>query len=181
MGAAHEKLPHFIMEQMMVSNTEAGGEGWSHVDKMDAESVCIPPSESDGIFFPNAGQNVPTVMHFCQFYRAGDLGFQKRRVPKDIFSCDQDMLMEPPLDLALLGYRIKNGVVSIKLYLYIILLSIYYIYISVHICDVYLYIYICVYCVYMCNYIYIYLNIIGYIFTTVIYYYVYTNIEREIE
>lgn len=106
MGAAHEKLPHLQLEHYMVSNTDVGiGEGWPHVDKMD--DVCVPP-DSSGIFYP--GKEVPTVMHYCQFYRAAELGFQKRRVPKDIFNCDQPMLAEPPVDLGFTNYRVRNGV-----------------------------------------------------------------------
>lgn len=106
MAAAHENLPHLQFENHMVSNTEVHpGEGWQHVDAL--EDSCVPPDEH-GIYFP--GQNLPTVLHFCQFFRAGDYGFQKRRVPKDIFTCDAPMFKEPPADLAKAEYRIKNKV-----------------------------------------------------------------------
>ncbi len=106
MAAAHENLPHLQFENHMVSNTDVHpGEGWQHVDAL--EDSCVPPDEH-GIYFP--GQNLPTVLHFCQFFRAGELGFQKRRVPKDIFSCESPMFKEPPPDLAKAEYRIKNKV-----------------------------------------------------------------------
>jgi hypothetical protein len=41
MAAAHEKLPHFQVYQHMVSNVDAGGEGWDWVDML--ENACEPP------------------------------------------------------------------------------------------------------------------------------------------
>ena len=106
MAAAHEKLPHLQFQNHMVSNTDVHpGEGWEHVDAL--QDSCVPPDEH-GIYYP--GQNLPTVLHFCQFFRAGDFGFQKRRVPKDIFSCTSPMFKEPPADLTKAEYRIKNKV-----------------------------------------------------------------------
>lgn len=54
-----------------------------------------------------------TVVHYCQNYRAGELGFQKRRVPHDIFSCESPMLVEPPPNLAAAKYKIKAGKVRL--------------------------------------------------------------------
>lgn len=89
----------------MVSNTEVSpGEGWPWVDQLP--DVCLPPDDR-GVYFP--GRPLPTMMHYCQFFRAGELGFQKRRIPKKIFSCDHDMLLEPPADLGSLDYRVKEG------------------------------------------------------------------------
>lgn len=50
-----------------------------------------------------------TVVHYCQNYRAGDYGFQKRRVPHDIFSCESPLLVDTPADLAQSTYKIKGG------------------------------------------------------------------------
>lgn len=105
MAAAHEELPHLQVEHYMVSNTEVEpGEGWPWVDRLD--DVCAPPN-AQGIYFP--GEPLPTFMHYCQFFRAGELGFQKRRIPKRIFSCDHPMMAEPPPDLGSVGYRVKDG------------------------------------------------------------------------
>ena len=105
MAAAHEKLPHLQVEHHMVSNVDVDpGEGWPWVDQLS--DGCVPPDEN-GIFYKD--QPLPTVMHYCQFFRAGEIGFQKRRVPKDIFSCDQPMMMEPPIDLSHTDYRVRNG------------------------------------------------------------------------
>ncbi len=104
MAAAHEKLPHLQLDNYMVSNVEAGGEGWEWVDSLD--SVCIPPNEQ-GIYYPN--DPMPTVIHFCQTYRGGDLMYTKRRVPKDIFKCDSPLLVEPTADLQNADYFYKKG------------------------------------------------------------------------
>ena len=47
MAAAHEKLPHLRMDNWMVSNTEAGGEGWAWIDAL--EDPCMPPNDEVGI------------------------------------------------------------------------------------------------------------------------------------
>jgi hypothetical protein len=60
-----------------------------------------------GIFYP--GQPMTTVVHYCQGYRAGELGFQKRRVPHNIFSCESPLLVVPPADLAQATYKVKGG------------------------------------------------------------------------
>ena len=43
MAAAHEKLPHLRMDNWMVSNTQAGGEGWAWIDALD--DPCLPPND----------------------------------------------------------------------------------------------------------------------------------------
>ena len=107
MAAAHERLPHLQLEQYMVSNVHAGGEGWPHVDKLK-ENVCVPPDEH-GIFYPGV-KGFPSLMHYCQGYHAGDVGIMKRRVPQDIFTCESPMLLDPPSDLGSSTYYMKNGV-----------------------------------------------------------------------
>jgi len=103
MAAAHEQLPHLQLKNMLVSNTDAGGEGWDWIDKLN--NTCVPPV--NGIYFPDLP--MPTMVHFCQGYRAGPLGFAKRQVPKNIFSCEQSLLLQTPDDLGFVDYRIKDG------------------------------------------------------------------------
>jgi len=103
MAAAHEKLPHLQVEHMMLSNTDAGDEGWPLVDNM--EDACIPPV--NGIYYPD--KPLPTFAHYCQIFRAGYLGFAKRQVPKDIFTCESPMFVEPWSNLSSIDWQIKNG------------------------------------------------------------------------
>ncbi len=86
-----------------VSNTECGGEGWDWVDALD--DVCEPPDEN-GIFYK--GKPLPTVVHYCQFFIAGEMAFGKRRVPHDIFTCESPLLLEPSSALAEAGYKLGN-------------------------------------------------------------------------
>jgi len=106
MAAAHENLPHFTLENLMVSNTHANEEGWRWVDAL-GENVCAPPDKSTGLFFPD--ETMPSVLHFCQFYRAGELGFQKRRIRKELFACDKPMMQIPAPDLAKVRYKNRDG------------------------------------------------------------------------
>ena len=40
-----------------------------------------------GIFYEDKA--MPTMLHFCQFYLAGDMAFGKRRVtPHNLFTCE---------------------------------------------------------------------------------------------
>eukprot|EP01038_Epipyxis_sp_PR26KG_P011460 gene11460-15352_t len=104
MAAAHAELPHFTMTHYMVSNTFVDEEGWKWIDAL-GDNVCDPPI--NGIYYEN--RPMPTFLHHCQFFRAGELGFQKRRLKKEIFSCDSPMMMEPPLDLGKVNYKNRDG------------------------------------------------------------------------
>jgi len=104
MAAAHEDLPHATYEHFMVSNTHMYGEGWPFVDAL-GDDVCIPPV--DGLYYPSFP--MPTFLHFCQFFRIGELGFQKRRLPKSLFQCDKPLLADTPIDLPKLDYKNRDG------------------------------------------------------------------------
>ena len=107
MAAAHTEIPHFTVTHYMVSNTEVYDEGWKWIDVLQ-QKVCERPDES-GIYYP--GKNLPTVMHYCQFFRAGEYGFQKRRVSKNMFECNpkSPLLIDPPDDLAKVDYKNRDG------------------------------------------------------------------------
>ena len=96
LAGAHEALPHFSVMHHMISNTEVSDEGWVWVDAF-RDDVCQPPVISSikdpqtGIprseFYPN--KNLPTLMHYCQFFRIAELGFQKRRILQEIMFLQQ--------------------------------------------------------------------------------------------
>jgi hypothetical protein len=104
MAASHEELPHFTAQHMMISNTEMREEGWEWVDKLGTD-VCEPPIT--GIYYP--GKPLPTFLHHCQFFRAGEYGFQKRRVPKSLFKCDGPLMAKLPKDLGKVNYKNRDG------------------------------------------------------------------------
>lgn len=114
MAAAHENLPHLTMQHYMVSNTEAMDEGWPWVDAL-ADKTCEPavqgPPGAGGqktfVYYP--GRPLPTMLHYCQFFRVGEWGFQKRRVPKKLFECEGQLLGEIPRDIALTKYKNRDG------------------------------------------------------------------------
>ena len=85
------------------------GEGWPLIDQL--EDACVPPV--DGIYQP--GVPLPVVVHYCQNFRAGLLGFAKRQVHRDIFTCEHPLFIEPPLDLGSTEFRIKDGEVRMLL------------------------------------------------------------------
>uniref|UniRef100_A0A7S4ITT2 Uncharacterized protein n=1 Tax=Odontella aurita TaxID=265563 RepID=A0A7S4ITT2_9STRA len=101
-AAADKKLPHQIVDSLMVSATGMNGEGWSLVDRVPAEEVCEYASNLD-----HKVHALPNVMHLCQRYMLGKHFFGKRRLPKDFFTCESPMLIEVPGDIALkYDYRI---------------------------------------------------------------------------
>ena len=83
------------------------GEGWEWIDPL-GDDVCQPPV--DGVYLP--GRPLPTFLHYCQFFRIGEFGFQKRRVRGPMFSCEHPIFREPPLDLGKLTYKNRDGEVS---------------------------------------------------------------------
>ena len=104
MAAAHRNLSHITMTHYMVSNIDMDEEGWKYIDAF-GDNVCNPPI--NGIFYPN--KPLPNVLHYCQFYRSGEIGFQKRRVRKSIFDCDKPMFAALPLDLGKNRYKNRDG------------------------------------------------------------------------
>lgn len=84
MAAAAEELPHLSVYHHMVSSISGGGEGWPHIDKLEA--VCIP--SVNGYFYP--GKPLPTVQHYCQHYEADGYAFGKHSIKHNIFSCDSN-------------------------------------------------------------------------------------------
>jgi hypothetical protein len=110
-AAAHERLPHLRVDHYMVSNVDAGGEGWQWVDELKGD-VCSPPV--NGIYYPD--KPLPTFVHYCQGYRVGDWGYAKRRVDTNIFSCSMPLLADLPVsDLSTMNYFINDkGEVSIS-------------------------------------------------------------------
>jgi hypothetical protein len=109
LAGAHENLPHLTMEHFMVSNPFVEpGEGWRFIDAF-GDDVCRPPDEH-GIYYPD--KPLPTFLHHCQFYRIGELGFQKRRVRGKQFECESPLFVEPPLDIGKLDYKNRDGEVN---------------------------------------------------------------------
>ena len=123
-------LPHFTMMHYMVSNTAMNEEGWKWIDALE-DDVCQPPavvqagtpasstsSTSGGAGDPTAaidrtayypGRPMPTVVHHCQFFRIGELGFQKRRIEMNIFNCDFPLMVDPDVGVGKLRYKNRDG------------------------------------------------------------------------
>jgi peptidyl serine alpha-galactosyltransferase len=102
-AAAHLKLPHQLIDSLMVSSTDAGGEGWPLVEKIPNEDVC-----KFGRHLDHATYAVPSVIHLCQRYGMGDdWFFSKRAIPSDIYDCETDLFQEPPENVASL-YNYKH-------------------------------------------------------------------------
>lgn len=98
MAASHEYLPHFTAMHYMVSNTNVDEEGWKWVDGL-GDDVCQPPrvvaGGGSGVRGAGAGAGadaditatiehikyypdrpMPSLVHYCQFFRIGELGEQ---------------------------------------------------------------------------------------------------------
>jgi hypothetical protein len=105
MAAAHTELPHLTLINHMVSNAGMGDlEGWKYIDALE-ENVCEPPVNN--IYYPD--EILPTFLHYCQFFRAGEFGFQKRMFRKTMLTCDHPIMLEPPIDLGKVDYKNKDG------------------------------------------------------------------------
>lgn len=95
-AAAHLKLPFQLIDSLMISKIDVGGEGWPLVDQIPADSVCAFAKEPD-----HAQYAVPSVVHLCQRYSVGvEWFFSKRKIPSDIYDCATPLFAEPPGNLA---------------------------------------------------------------------------------
>ena len=98
----------------MVSNVDVpiDAEGWSWVDIL-WDNTCEDPqplkapikpikeltAQEKRVSLLYPGKEMPTFLHYCQFYRIMEYGFQKRRYGMKHFQCDQPLLKEPPTDI----------------------------------------------------------------------------------
>ena len=117
MAAAHESLPHFSMSHYMISNTFANDEGWRWIDTLQ-DDICLPPTQT-GISDTGIPmyryynlQPLPNLLHYCQFFRIGEIGFHKRRIKPEIFNCDFPLMLDPPVDIGKTDYKNRDGEVS---------------------------------------------------------------------
>jgi len=97
-AAAHLKLPHQLIDSLMISNPGNGGEGWPLVD-------IIPPSETCSFAQgpDHTKYSLPSVIHLCQRYSIGEEWFfGKRKIPTDIYECETPLFEEPPGNVATL-------------------------------------------------------------------------------
>jgi hypothetical protein len=97
-AAADEELPFQLIDSLMISKTDASGEGWPLVDRIPPDEVCDFASDLDPSKYA-----VPSVVHLCQRYWLGkDWFFSKRKIPSDIYDCETPLFEEPPSDLGVL-------------------------------------------------------------------------------
>eukprot|EP00814_Leptocylindrus_danicus_P022403 CAMPEP_0116016990 /NCGR_PEP_ID=MMETSP0321-20121206/7793_1 /TAXON_ID=163516 /ORGANISM="Leptocylindrus danicus var. danicus, Strain B650" /LENGTH=367 /DNA_ID=CAMNT_0003487121 /DNA_START=119 /DNA_END=1222 /DNA_ORIENTATION=+ len=115
MAAAHLNLPHQVVDHLMISNVNCGGEAWPFVDALrqntGQENVCetMMTGSVDYLNSPQSTIPLPTVIHFCQRYTIGDTFFGKRKSPHDFFTCEHPLLKEPAFDLDHLTFKIPTG------------------------------------------------------------------------
>lgn len=75
-----------MIDSLMVSNVDAGGEGWPWVDKLPMDRGCDPAILEENY-------RLPTFLHYCQTYIHPDLDtstgnlFSKYQVPDEILAC----------------------------------------------------------------------------------------------
>lgn len=97
-AAAHLKLPHQLIDSLMVSNPGNGGEGWPLIDAIPPEETCSFAKGPDHTEYA-----LPSVLHLCQRYSIGEEWFfGKRKIPTNIFECETPLFEEPPGNLATL-------------------------------------------------------------------------------
>ena len=95
-AAAHLGLRHQIVDSLMISNTNTGGEGWPLIDAIPPSEMCEFARHPDSSKYP-----LPTLVHLCQRYCVGeDWFFGKRRINHDIYECETSLFEEPPSNLA---------------------------------------------------------------------------------
>eukprot|EP00586_Coscinodiscus_wailesii_P002275 CAMPEP_0172492028 /NCGR_PEP_ID=MMETSP1066-20121228/23000_1 /TAXON_ID=671091 /ORGANISM="Coscinodiscus wailesii, Strain CCMP2513" /LENGTH=381 /DNA_ID=CAMNT_0013261397 /DNA_START=423 /DNA_END=1568 /DNA_ORIENTATION=- len=95
-AAANLKLPHQLVDSMMISDVPANREGWKFIDKMPVAHRCDIASN----IYEYSGK-LPKTLHYCQDYAVGDWFFSKSSFPTNFFTCETPLLAVPPMDIAL--------------------------------------------------------------------------------
>jgi len=109
MSAAHLRLPHTMLDNMMISNpNEVDGssftEGWGYfADHLKGPMSCHEPTLPHGV-------DVANIIHYCQNQHVmDDRGrawmFHKGHVPEHILDCDMPLLKPPPDNI----FNIQKG------------------------------------------------------------------------
>jgi hypothetical protein len=93
LAAADQKLPHGVVDSMMISGVDAYGEAWEYIDALPNEEVCRMGASPNPSAYP-----LPTLLHYCQYYGVANVVFAKRSIPTNFFTCQSPLLEEPPLD-----------------------------------------------------------------------------------
>jgi len=101
MAAAHLDLPHFRVNNFMVSAIErmyTKLEGWGQVDRLVADpTLKCDPSILDVPLTRGWGA-LPPLLHYCQGYRAPGARFNKYTYQTNFFQCDTEPLAVPDTD-----------------------------------------------------------------------------------
>ena len=97
-AAAHLRLPHMLVDSLMISSIGVGGEGWKFIREIPATDVC-DIALSNNSDHPVHTVVLPSVIHYCQRYGVDKYFWGKRKMDHDIFSCEHPHLLEPPSDL----------------------------------------------------------------------------------
>mmetsp|Transcript_24771 Transcript_24771/g.40166 ORF Transcript_24771/g.40166 Transcript_24771/m.40166 type:complete len:164 (+) Transcript_24771:619-1110(+) len=93
LAAADQELPHGVVNSMMISGVGAYGEAWEYIDALPNEEVCRTGAAPNPSVYP-----LPTLLHYCQQYGVANVLFAKRSIPKNIFTCQSPLLVEPSTD-----------------------------------------------------------------------------------
>ena len=98
-AAAHLRLPHTMVQSIVVSFTwsSSAREGWDLVD--NAPSVCPYPDDDNG-----NSHGLPIILHYCKRYMIGRYFWSKYRLRKDLLSCEAPLLEDPTPDVANLDW-----------------------------------------------------------------------------
>jgi peptidyl serine alpha-galactosyltransferase len=95
-AAADLKLPHTLVESLMVSNIDASGEGWPMVDALETDGICQSSKHLVTGDQSTQAHSVPSVIHFCQRYFLAHWFFSKYQHSTNIFECNAPLFEEPP-------------------------------------------------------------------------------------
>ena len=95
LAAAHHRLPHTVINNMMVSDVLMNkAEGWPEIDALSTGGhKCV----SDLMTHPQfSNLNTPFVLHYCHPYTTfGGNMWSKHRIPHNIFTCERQLLKMP--------------------------------------------------------------------------------------
>lgn len=82
-AVAHLEMENVLIDSFMISNIAVNkGEGWNLIDNLESP-VC-----SESHMDPKGDTALPTFLHLCQMNRVGEWALHKRKIPRDVFTCE---------------------------------------------------------------------------------------------
>ena len=106
-------------------------EYWAYIDALGDDVVSAPTpihihTLADGLYYPTFYPTLPmpVFIHYCGLYHIAEYGFEKRRVPESLFTCEGPLFVDLPVNISHISYMVTDsgpgGRVEVGIYMTIV-------------------------------------------------------------